>query len=144
MGHPIKKLALVAVAVFILLVVLVAAFHHSVPTVMARLQFNGYMTNGTQAKVAILVLTNPGPAQVDYSTIQERSGTNSFIGHGTLAGGSIITYHIVLSHHPTRLLISCAPRHQLKELAEEAESFLGMKTSPRSSDYTLFSEELTK
>ncbi len=144
MRHPIRKAAFVAVAAFILLVVIVRTFHRAGPISPARLQFGGYVTNNSQVKVAILVLTNPGPAQVDYSAIQERRGSNIFVGHGTLASGAIIEYRLPLSDLPTRLLINCAPRHQLREVAEQAAGSLGIKVPPRSSDYTLFSEELVR
>lgn len=139
-----KKLALIVLAVFILLAVLMLPFHYQEPTRMAGLQLSGFETNSNQVMVAILVLTNPGPAQVVYSTIQERSGTNSFIGHGTLASRSTITYRIALSDRPVRLLIGCAPRYFLRELADQAANILGINTPPRSSEYAVFSDELTQ
>ena len=144
MTHPVRKFALIAVAAPILLVVLVLVARHKEPVGMAKLQLSGYATDSNQVKTAVFVLTNPGPAHLDYFTHEERSRTVTNRTNGSVTGHSTVVFRITLSDSPTRLVVNCATKHSFREFADEVSRLIGLKTPPRSVEYTLFSDELKK
>ena len=107
---------------------------------MALLQSRGYTTNQT----AVFLLTNPGPAAVEYFAHQEQGRTNSVLTNGVLAGHTVLSFYVPLSQSPTRLVINCSSQRALRDLLDELRSAFGLQVQPRHTEYTLFSEELKK
>ena len=136
------KLVFVAVAVIILLVVAAITTHHTTPKPipMARLQFSGYVLASNQVKVAVFLLTNPALVKVDYYAHKESGGAITLITNGTLASHSAVSFQIAPANMPTRFVVNCAVHRSLRGLSDEAYILLGLKTRPRSAEYTLFEE----
>src|SRR5262245_38541156 len=109
MKRSTKIVALVAAAFVILL--LVVALLPSKPAAKAILLRSGYGTISNGVRTAVFVLTNPGPARVNYFARRDYStptnGVMIMVASGTLSTRSAITFEIPLSDLPSRLLVFC-------------------------------------
>jgi hypothetical protein len=151
-----KKLILVTMVgmiVGILLIVIIAVVlggRGSAPitaATMPALHSCGRSTN--QVVTETFLMTNPGPAAVEYSAIQEwgagtTSYTNSFLTNGILDSHSAVLFHIPLSESPTRLSISCFPHHPLRDLSDELRNLFGLPVKARVAHCAVFSDNIHK
>jgi hypothetical protein len=100
-------------------------------------------SRGSSNQVAVFFLTNPGPRGVEFAAHLE-GGTNSFLTNGVLASHATLLFQFLLSERPTKLVINCSVQRNLRDLADELRSALGLRVQPRSSEYALFSDEVKK
>ena len=140
MSRRSKILIFVAIAGMIVAIVIALALGSGEVAAMAVLQSRGYSTN----QAAVFLLTNPGPRAVEFAAHQEWGRTNSFLTNGVLAGHAALLFQIPLSERPTKLVINCSVQRNLRDLADELRSAIGLRVQPRQTEYTLFSEELKK
>jgi hypothetical protein len=140
-----KKLILGTMGGILLIVIIAVVLggRDPAPTAMAILQSRGRTTTNS-VLTEVFLLTNPGPATVEYVAIQEWRPTTAFLTNGVLASHSTVLFHIPLSDKPTRLLVSCSVQRRLRDFADLFRDLLGLQVQSRSSEYTVFSDELHK
>lgn len=109
-----------------------------------RLQFSGYALTSNQVKVAVFLLTNPGPVEVDCWAHTESGSarTVTIITNMILASHSAISFQIAPTNLPTRFQVDCSVHRSLRDLADEAKGLVGLRPGPRGTEYSVWSDEL--